>query len=116
MIENGTVITLRVVGLRDGWPPKPMVQLARADGETVAVPREFVEKAVPPPKALCLTRRQREVLAMLCEGRSNPEIDELLELEAGSAAKYVNRMRVVLGIKSIGDRGRAKLIERARSL
>jgi DNA-binding NarL/FixJ family response regulator len=56
-----------------------------------------------------LTPREREVLQLLAEGRSNPSIAERLEITLRSAEKYVSSIFVKLGLPDTGGEHRRVL-------
>ena len=56
-----------------------------------------------------LTPREREVLQLLAEGRSNPSIAQRLEITLRSAEKYVSSIFVKLGLPDTGGEHRRVL-------
>jgi ATP/maltotriose-dependent transcriptional regulator MalT len=62
--------------------------------------------AAPPPDELArfgLTEREREVLALLAAGRSNPQIGEILFISAKTASVHVSNILAKLGVTSRGE-------------
>ena len=68
--------------------------------ELVVTIRRFLGLRVPRRGAGELTRRQREVAALVSEGRTNREIAERLGIEERSAEGHVERIRLRLGVRS----------------
>ena len=56
-----------------------------------------------------LTAREREVLRLLAEGRSNPAIAELLEITLRTTEKYVSSIFAKLGLPDTGGENRRVL-------
>jgi DNA-binding NarL/FixJ family response regulator len=84
-----------------------------AAGEALIAPRitrrliaEFAARRDPtqPPAALAdLTDREREVLRLLAEGRSNPQIAEALFISRKTASVHVSNILGKLGVASRGE-------------
>jgi pimeloyl-ACP methyl ester carboxylesterase len=68
--------------------------------ELVVTIRRFLGLRVPRRGAGELTRRQREVAALVSEGSTNREIAERLGIEERSAEGHVERIRLRLGVRS----------------
>jgi DNA-binding CsgD family transcriptional regulator len=66
----------------------------------VATARDFL--GLPPrqrPTAPALTKRQREVAALVTEGLTNREIGQRLGIDERSAEGHVERIRIRLGFR-----------------
>ncbi|MEV4106628.1 response regulator transcription factor [Nonomuraea sp. NPDC049695] len=102
----GYLLKERVADVRDF-----LSALARiADGETVLDP-EVVTQIMGASRRVealsMLTPREREVLAMMAEGRSNSAIADALFLSYGSVEKHVTQIFTKLGLSpSDGDHRR----------
>ena len=53
--------------------------------------------------AIPLTQRQREILQLIAEGRSNKEIASILHLALKTVEFHKTRLKRILGIKSIPE-------------
>jgi DNA-binding NarL/FixJ family response regulator len=94
-------------------PPEEIVAAVRivANGEALLAPtvtrsviEEFVRRDQPPPASppvavQDLTPREREVLDLLVEGLSNPEICERLVISEATAKTHVARILQKLGLR-----------------
>jgi DNA-binding NarL/FixJ family response regulator len=78
-----------------------------AEFARVARPARPVEAGLPEP----LSDREREVLALLAHGLSNPEIAERLNLAQGTVKNYVTAV-----LQKLGARDRTQAAIRAREL
>ena len=78
-------------------PPSQALSEALAFAATVdpAAP-----EAPPPANTLGLSRREREVLRLLVEGRSNPEIADALYISHGTVRNHVTNIFTKLGVES----------------
>ncbi|HEY2310002.1 MAG TPA: response regulator transcription factor [Gaiellaceae bacterium] len=94
-------------------PPEEIVAAVRlvANGEALLAPavtrsviEEFVRREQPPPQSppaavQDLTPREREVLDLLAQGLSNPEICKLLVITEATAKTHVARILQKLGLR-----------------
>jgi DNA-binding NarL/FixJ family response regulator len=94
-------------------PPEEIVAAVRlvANGDALLAPavtrsviEEFVRRdqpppASPPPAVQDLTPREREVLDLLVQGLSNPEICERLVISEATAKTHVARILQKLGLR-----------------
>jgi DNA-binding NarL/FixJ family response regulator len=92
--------------------PAELVRSIRvvAAGDALLSPRvtrrlvaEFATRAKEPPSSDALSRltdREREVLALVAEGRSNEQIAETLYMSHATARTHVSRAMVKLGARS----------------
>jgi DNA-binding NarL/FixJ family response regulator len=99
--------------------PEQMLEGIRvlAGGEALLAPaitrrliREFAARPAPgdrpsPETLRVLSEREREVLAEVAAGRSNPEIGERLHISAATAKTHVGRL-----LMKLGARDRAQLV------
>ena len=76
------------------------------EGESVVDPTivsRLVNRARPPSRLDELTEREREVLALIAEGRSNKGICERLFLSPKTVEAHVKHIFMKLGIEESGD-------------
>ena len=69
------------------------------------------DSATPAADSLGLTRREREVLRLLCQGNSDREIAEILFVSRATASKHVASILAKLEVQS-----RTAAVARAREL
>lgn len=86
---------------RDG---RRLVVRAVSDPGSTALLLHVHRTAVAPDAlaSLGLTRRECEVLALVAEGKTNPEIAAILALRPRTAAKHVERIHRKLGVETRG--------------
>jgi DNA-binding NarL/FixJ family response regulator len=87
MILDGQIYVPPSLAVLDGTPPRP----ARA-GQDGEAPR--------PARAVELTPRQRDVLALLVEGKSNKEIARQLQLGEGTVKVHMAALLRSLGVQN----------------
>lgn len=58
------------------------------------------ESVLKPHVAAQLTRRQREVLEWVCEGKSNGEVAGILKLSCDTVKKHLQRIYLRLGVEN----------------
>jgi DNA-binding NarL/FixJ family response regulator len=94
------VAAIRAVVAGHGW-------LAPAVARTLI--HEFAVLPAPHPigSLQVLTNREREVLALIAQGRSNDEIASELVISRGTVKTHVNRLLVKLGVR---DRAQAVML------
>jgi DNA-binding NarL/FixJ family response regulator len=63
-----------------------------------------------------LTRREREVLALMAEGRSNAAIAEQLVVGGGAVEKHINNIFTKLGLAAGDERGNRRVLAVLRYL
>jgi DNA-binding response OmpR family regulator len=88
----------RVVGLllgADDYLVKPF-----ALDELIARVRGLLRRAAPPHRANGLTPREREVLSLLAEGRTQQEISSALVIAPRTVATHIERILAKLGVHS----------------
>jgi DNA-binding NarL/FixJ family response regulator len=93
---------------RRRWPPGPSIEWAgRQESETpsaagkseTAVVADFVARDNKPAQHdFGLSRRELEVLALIAEGRSNPEIGRRLFITRKTVAVHVSSILAKLGV------------------
>jgi DNA-binding CsgD family transcriptional regulator/tetratricopeptide (TPR) repeat protein len=71
-----------------------LVRRARLD-----VPADHATEPPSPAEALGLTRREREILALIADGRTNREIAEALFITEGTAGTHVSNILGKLGVR-----------------
>ncbi|GAB2823508.1 hypothetical protein GCM10027176_29920 [Actinoallomurus bryophytorum] len=88
-------------------PPSRLIPfvLAAAAGASVLSPEAVQHlrdhrSAAPDPEIDALTPREREVLALLGEGRSNADIAARLYLSEGTVKGHVSRLMAILGCQN----------------
>ena len=93
--------TLLTVLVRDAQADRPTARPRPGDQRpgamAVSVPGIASHPAVPQP-ALDLTRREREILALLCQRLTDPEIAEQLFISPYTASKHVSNVLGKLGV------------------
>ena len=88
---------------RSAWEAGRTLDLERAVAEALAVtiPNAAAKATMPlPPDDHGLTRRERDVLRLLIEGRSNREIADALFISHKTAANHVASILAKLGVES----------------
>lgn len=76
--------------------------------------RQLVAPPAPEPPAVdALTERELSVLALICQGYSNPEIAQRLHLAAGTIRNYVSSILQKLGVE---DRTQAAVLAYRKGL
>lgn len=80
------------------YVPPSLAEVSRAPGESAPAP----ERVGPQPNRTCppLTPRQREVLALIVEGRANKEIARALNLGEGTVKIHLAALFRNLGVSS----------------
>ncbi|MFH6786091.1 MULTISPECIES: response regulator [Methylobacterium] len=92
MILEGQIFVPASLAVLDGVPPRPAIELrppgpdGRQDGRPSRIPD--------------LTPRQRDVLALLVEGRSNKEIARRLQLGEGTVKVHMAALLRSLGVQN----------------
>ncbi len=92
--------------LAEGLGATPLLEEARALARHARVPLgEGAAASRPEPSAdaFGLTEREREVLALVAEGRSNPEIAQTLFISPKTASVHVSHIMSKLGVTGRGE-------------
>jgi non-specific serine/threonine protein kinase len=78
-------------------PNQAVVAAREIIGEVLAQKTQALQSIVPPAQHDALTRREREVLALLCQRFTDPEIAEALFIGSRTANKHVGNILGKLG-------------------
>jgi ATP/maltotriose-dependent transcriptional regulator MalT len=65
-----------------------------------AVPILAAQSSISQPSILTLSAREKEVLSLLAQGMSNPEIGQVLFISPGTVKVHVRHIFEKLGVKS----------------
>jgi non-specific serine/threonine protein kinase len=88
-------------------PPEEITAVAQALASSTPAPDAGLPTRASPPRpaveALALTRREREILGLLCHRLTDPEIAEQLFLSPRTASKHVGNILGKLGVSSRRD-------------
>jgi DNA-binding CsgD family transcriptional regulator len=83
-----------------GSPPRPVARLTvRGDGSLLVIHR-LEHTLLLSEEPASLTRREREIVDLLAEGRSNAEIASLLWIAPGTVRKHLENIYAKLGVRS----------------
>ncbi|HEV2814039.1 MAG TPA: response regulator transcription factor, partial [Solirubrobacteraceae bacterium] len=82
------------------WLVDELVVLARRARLRLGEQEDAAEPSPAPADELGLTAREREVLALLAEGRTNREIGETLFMAEKTASVHVSRILAKLDVRS----------------
>jgi len=66
----------------------------------VQEPKELQDPSSPSPRQKDLTRRQREVLQLLAEGRTMKDIADILRLSTSTVAFHKYKIKHTFGLRS----------------
>jgi DNA-binding NarL/FixJ family response regulator len=107
LFENGS--SQRAYLLKERMTDKDELERAVrevADGGSLVDPRivdKLVSSRLGDPGIERLTSREREILALIAEGRSNAAIAALLEITKRAVERHINGIFVKLGLPEDGD-------------
>ena len=104
--ENGRYVKALLAGEQDSFAGEILTLLER---------REAQCRHMESPALSALTAREREIVALIVQRRSNREIAEALYLSEGSVKQYVNRIYGKLAIEGDTRTKRRRLMELANS-